>query len=483
MLITARRAITPLLMMALSGCVIAIPEGSAASEEQGDESQDEAQDVTGDDASSMKTIQFSESSTELLNPERGFYVGYDLLRPSSAANVRASGHTIALAQVRLDAYRDLPLDAALLSKLDAGFVAARAAGIKVILRFKYNDSFDADASKERILGHIAQVTPLLQDHADVISVMQAGFIGAWGEWHGSTNGLENDADRSEILDAILAALPAHRGVQVRRPTFKAAAYGAAPLTDAEAYSGSARARTGHHNDCFLASSSDFGTFASPVATWQSFVADDGKYTAIGGETCAVYQPRTNCTTAVETMASAHWSYLNRDYNKTVLDGWVAGGCMGEIDERLGYRFVLDQVAHTDAVAPGGVLELQVKVTNVGFASPYNRRPVEVVLDNGTTRHVVELAELDARRWSAGQTTSFTVRLQIPADAAAGNYTLALRLPDESAGLNSDARYAIQLASDGEWNSATGDNVVTRELNVDPAAPGPRDTAATAFAQL
>ncbi len=431
----------------------------------------------------MRTINFTESTDNVVNPERGFYVGYNLVEPQRAANVRAAGHTLALSIVRLDAYRDKSLDSALLTTLDTGLAAARAAGIKVILRFTYNSSFSADASKSRILGHISQLKPLLEDNADVISVMQAGFIGAWGEWHSSTNGLDNDDDRSDILNAILAALPSHRGVQVRTPMFKAAAFGSDGLTESEAYTGSERARTGHHNDCFLASASDLGTFASPVATWQSYVATDGQFTAIGGETCAVYEARTNCAAAVAAMESQHWSYLNREYNQTVIDGWIDDDCYGEIQQRLGYRFAFEQVAHSEAVAPGGVLDLEVAVRNHGFASPFNKRPVEIVLSNGTARHTVMLADLDARQWKAGETSTFSVRLRVPADVTPGTYSVAVRLPDESAGLAEDARFAIRLANEGVWDAETGDNVVTRDLVVDAAAPGPRDTGATDLTEM
>ncbi len=430
----------------------------------------------------MRTINFTESTDNVVNPERGFYVGYNLVEPQRAANVRAAGHTLALSIVRLDAYRDKSLDSALLTTLDTGLAAARAAGIKVILRFTYNSSFSADASKSRILGHISQLKPLLEDNADVISVMQAGFIGAWGEWHSSTNGLDNDDDRSDILNAILAALPSHRGVQVRTPMFKAAAFGATALSESEAYTSTERARTGHHNDCFLASASDLGTFASPVATWQSYVAGDGQYTAIGGETCAVYEARTNCAAAVAAMESQHWSYLNREYNQTVIDGWIEDGCYAEIQQHLGYRFALDHVSHSATVAPGGVLELEVAVHNHGFASPFNERAVEIVLSNGSERHTVQLTDLDARNWKAGVTSSFFVRLRVPANLTGGEYTVSMRLPDEAAHLAGDSRYAIRLANDGVWNSETGDNVLTTVV-VDPSAPGTRDTGATDLLEM
>jgi hypothetical protein len=430
----------------------------------------------------MITLPFSESSGEVMNPERGYYVGYNLRNAGSAASIRANGHSLAIALVNLEDYRTRSLDSAVLTAIGNGFARVREAGIKVVLRFTYNSSFSEDASKQQILTHITQLTPLLQANADVISVMQAGFIGAWGEWHGSTNGLENDVDRTDILNAILAALPASRQVQVRTPMFKEAAFGPA-LAETTAYDGSPASRVGHHNDCFLASSTDMGTYDAPVETWEDYVSDDGRYTAIGGETCKVYPARTDCAPALAEMEANHWSYLNLQYHQSVVAGWDDQGCGDEIRARLGYRFALDRVSHSEAVAPGGELTLELELHNSGFASPYNRRPVEIVLTDGTTRHVVQLAQADARRWAPGERTVITTVLRVPADLAPGTYTLAVRLPDDSASLAEDPRYAIQLANDDLWDDVTGDNVLTRAFTVDASAPGPVDPSATSFIEL
>ena len=60
----------------------------------------------------LATVTFAESSASPVNPERGFYVGVDLLGGAGgAAGVRDGGHALAIALVRLDAYRSQPLDA------------------------------------------------------------------------------------------------------------------------------------------------------------------------------------------------------------------------------------------------------------------------------------------------------------------------------------------------------------------------------------
>jgi hypothetical protein len=461
-------------------------EGDSMATPDGGTSADASGDPSGVETPGEKiTLTFTESAEDLANPERGFYVGLDLLNPSAAAQVRAGGHTLAIALVRLDAYRDADLDAAFLARLNQGFAAARAAGIKVVLRFTYNSSLAADASKARILGHIAQLKPLLHDNVDVISVMQAGFIGAWGEWHSSTNGLDNDADRGAILNAILDALPTSRSVQVRTPMYKAGIFGTSALTDGNAFDGSHRARVGHHNDCFLASASDMGTYDSPITTWESFTAADTRYTPMGGETCAT-SARSVCSVALAEMEQNHWSYLNKEYNQDVIAAWEAGGCVDEIQRRLGYRFAFSRVVHDATVAPGGVLALALEIKNSGFSAPYNARPVFVVLDGGGARRMVQLTHVDVRRWLPGQVAKIDVKLRVPADLPAGSYKIALWMPDAATALRSDARFSIQLANDAVWDADAGHNVMSEQLTIDPAAPaapGSIDATASELAVL
>jgi hypothetical protein len=254
-----------------------------------------------------------------------------------------------------------------------------------------------------------------------------------------------------------------------------------PVDESEAFTEAPRARLGHHNDCFLASADDYGTFAGPE--WQDYVAADGLYTAIGGETCDIYPARSSCDAALDIMEAQHYSYLNREYHQGVIAGWVSDGCDPEIDRRLGYRFAVDSVTLNESVAPGGELAVEIQLHNSGFASPFNERPVEIVLTDGTNRHVARLDGEDARRWAAGDASSVSARLRVPADLPPGTYTVAVRLPDAAESLAGDPRQAIQLANDGVWDAATGDNVLTRALVVDPAAEGPRDEGATAFVAL
>jgi hypothetical protein len=425
-----------------------------------------------DDEPGLTALSFLPSDEEIPNPERGFHDDIDLVRGGDFSWVRAEGLTLAFANIRLDAYRSAPLDARLLDALTSGFADVRAAGIKVVLRFVYNDGDqDPDAPRARILEHLRQLQPILAANADVIAVMQAGFIGAWGEWHTSSNGLDNPADRAAILAAIVDALPASRMTQVRTPMFKAASFGG-PLT--AGFDGSPAARIGHHDDCFLVSDDDLGTYAEPIQTWKDYVAEEGRFTPVGGVSCAINPPRTDCPTALREMDRHHWSFVSALYHHAVLEGWTAQGCMPEMRKRLGYRIALVEVAHSERVAPGGILRLSITLANVGWAAMFNPRSVVVVLGNEQAA-----LDVDPRTWEPGSMNTLNVRLRVPADLAPGNYRLALRLPDPL--LPDNPLYAVELANWGVWDAP--DNVLTERLIVDDAATGDVDGTAAALVQL
>lgn len=75
-----------------------------------------------------------------------------------------------------------------------------------------------------MLSHISQLSPVLAANQDAMLSVQAGFVGPWGEWHGSTNFQDDLEGRQEILSALLDAVP-DRTVQVRTPAHKRALYG------------------------------------------------------------------------------------------------------------------------------------------------------------------------------------------------------------------------------------------------------------------
>jgi hypothetical protein len=385
----------------------------------------------------------------ILNPERGMFAFRDLRHLDDIAGLRLAGFTLIYGQVLIPEYRAKDLDNALLDQLTAAFAAVRAAGLKVLPRIYYADGMQADAPLERVLAHIQQLAPLLRANADVIAVLHPGFVGAWGEWHSSTNNLTAAAARKQIYDALLAVLPADRMTLTRRPAFKKDAYGG-PLTEASAFSGQPLARVGHLNDCFLASVDDEGTYVVPGE--QDYAIADSAFVPVGGETCAVFPPKTACAPALAEMARMHWSFLNQDYHPQVISGWKSGGCFPTVRCRLGFRIALLAHEVPARVKAGDTLSLKVRLVNDGWGRIYNRRPLSVVLTG--PGHQVLATDVDPRRWAPGQEVELCLSVKVPAGAAPGTYSVGLWMPDAADSLRMNPAYAVRLANTG-WDAATG----------------------------
>jgi hypothetical protein len=437
---------------------------------------------SADDAPS-EDVRFAASEEVLLNPERGFYASTSLVDAPDLSGLRAAGVTLVHSYVRLDAYRTLDLPPTLLTQVAAGFAKAREAGVKVLLRFAYNfgpypDS-EPDAPKSWVLTHIQELKPLLQDNADVIAVVQAGFIGAWGEWHSSTNDLTEPTTRQEILEALLGAVPPSRSVQLRYPPYKRLLYGEA-LTAAEAFGPTPAARVGHHNDCFVSSDDDVGTYPTDqIDFFRDYVAADSAFVPVGGETCAPSPPRSECPSALAEMQKLHFSYINGEFQSDVLSSWSS--CMTEMQKRLGYRLLLQDAALPSRLRPGGSFTLRATLENRGFAAPFNARPVFVVLRGpGGVRLRAQLQKADPRRWLGEG--HIEARLRVPATLAPGRYRLGLWLPDAAASLQPNSDYALRFANLNVWDEASGENTLG-ELDIDDSAPGSALDDATTFEVL
>jgi hypothetical protein len=398
------------------------------------------------------------------NPERGFYRSADLLKESSLAWVNESGATLVHAPIRLDPYRGTPLPPAFLAELEAAFDRVRDAGLKVIPRFMYNfgpyPRSEPDASEARIVSHLGQLAPVLAANADVLLVLQAGFIGAWGEWHSSTHRLDRDPRaKRRILDALLTAVPPDRMVALRFPTDIDDLVG--PLPADRALTAEPVARVGSHQDCFLGSDSDVGTWGrtgNNVETDKDRMAQRARFVAVGGETCSP-GPRANCWFASEEMRRMHWTYLNEDFHPDVIARFRAEGCFLDFQIRLGYRFVLERAAYR---VHGDYLRLVARFKNEGYAALFNPRPIVVVLEGGGRR--VELPmRSDPRRWRSLETSLIAEDLRLPHDLPAGVYRLSLWLPDPSPRLRNRPEYAIRLANQGVWDGRRGLNHIAEDV--------------------
>ena len=417
------------------------------------------------------------------NPERGFYhfretrgSSYAALDAAELTGFRTSeAMSLIYRIIYLDAFRTGAIGSAYLNGIAADFTAIRSAGMKAVVRFAYTDSATVphgDASKDTVLGHIAQLAPLLQSNADVIVTLQAGFIGAWGEWYytdyfgdNGTVSASQWADRQAVVDALLGALPVSRTIQLRTPAYKQHFYGTAPLSSAEAFTGAAKSRVGHHNDCFLADQSDMGTYQNVTAD-KAYLAAENLYVPQGGETCAT-SAYSDWTHADADMSMLHYSYLNRDYNTDVLGGW--GTNLDIARRKLGYRIVLVKGAFTAAAQPGGEVGVDIDLRNDGYAPPFNPRLVEVLLRNkaGGARYTAQLPA-DPRRFVPGTPQKISASLCLPSDLPLGTYELLLVLPDAVVAIHDRPEYSIRVANPGLGEATTGYNRLQQDVTVTTA---------------
>ncbi len=471
---------------------------------------------------------YTASTEDIVNPERGFYRQVEIFSSNyipldksvlagyrTPNNITGATYTAAsslvFAEYVLDSFTNSPISADFLAKFDQDCAAARAAGVKLILRFVYTSATHSggcptqsicppygDAPKAIVLGHISQLAPVWQKNEDIIACMQLGFIGIWGENYytdyfgdASSNGQnklldQNWADRIEVLKAMLAAVPADRMVQVRTPQFKERyVYGvnakvlSPALTDAEAFNGSDKARIGFHNDCFLSSADDYGTYVDfgnsstpagdATTALRNFEIADTKYTVVGGETCDnAYSPQNDCEPAGKAQSefeAFHYSFLNAGYNVAVNNDWVTGGCISNIKQKLGYRFVLRTAVIPATARVGATINVSLNIDNVGYASPFNPRPVQLLLRNKASGKVTAINfDTDIRKWYTG-TIDLKQNLVLPPEVVPGTYDVLLNMPDKYASIASRPEYSIQLANQDTWEAATGYNKLNATIQV------------------
>lgn len=414
-----------------------------------------------------KTIAYTEATGSLVNPERGFYKATDIfsasspLSSSSAKSIRTSGMTLAYLGFYLTDFMKGDISKAYLDMVQQSMDNLRKAGIKGIIRFAYKDYHkdkeEMDPEVDIVLRHVEQLKPVLQNNEDVIFVLQAGFVGSWGEWYYTSHfGYQpsSDADyepRKRLTEALLDAVPASREIQLRTPQFKMRMYGLTlkdTLTAATAHDGSTNSRLAGHNDCFGAAEDDWGTFDNETND-RKFWKADSRYFIMGGETCNVSDYCT-CTASLKDMVDYHWTFLNSGYHGDVLSRWKKSGCMDEITDRLGYRLVLEEASYYKDAKAGEDFHIRLKLTNKGFAAPMNPRNAEIVFVAASGTQSRFPLGSDPRTWHAGTheiETSFTLPL------AQGTVYLALEDPL----LANNPSYSIALANNNVFDSKTGWN--------------------------
>jgi len=365
----------------------------------------------------LATVEYGESKENLLNPERGMVGMYVSTSDStiSADTLRGyrSRDSVNLVRVvfNLKDFRDVDaIPQWYLAKMQRELDVIRDVGMKAIPRFVYDyEGSDApnDVPFNRLSAHLDQLAPVVNRNIDVIAAVEAGLIGKYGEWWGSTSyGDERDvgswAARIPVVQKLLDAFE-DRPILMSSPAFVQymIARGVTP-----------ESRLGMHNDAFLAGPTDWNHFPSDRDREWFEIWSLGR--AVGGE--HEIQPNVGWTDQdrianYDDFARQHWSYLNPSFRREVVDLWkrtpyVDGGSYwDDILRNLGYRIKLNSVSLPYSSPVGGDIPIRITLENVGWAAPFNPREVVAVLRNTVTHVEYQFAlAADPREWGRGEVT-------------------------------------------------------------------------------
>lgn len=352
----------------------------------------------------------------------------------------------------LTAYKEKPeIDEYGLDRIQQVFDCARELGVKLVVRFTYQYGMDGvgEADDDIMLGHMEQLAPLLQENIDVINVVEAGFLGSWGEWHS----YKNFHNPTALLRGILEMTPEPLYVQVRLPEYKNL------IMDTE----DIYPRIGFHDDSFFGYRycAAAGELNPGTEDWNQIVEESADV-PVGGET--FWGRETNeeidgfesilqfVAFRQNTFSLYHcfiedgvgMGYEMEKWQEVAItpewldsngvlyspswfgeDGTLKKSVFDFVSDHLGYRIEATSADVSGELAAGGELAVDFKLINYGFSAAYNMYSGFAILDE-EGNEVWSVAAGDPATWNSRDPEN-------PDDPAALEYTISsdILLPEES----------------------------------------------------
>lgn len=391
-----------------------------------------------------------------------------------------------------------PLTQDMLDAFEGMLDDVRKRGHSAIVRFAYdpwyNGTKNCDPDQSVILTHLKQLAEVYSRNTDVITYVELGMYGSWGEMHSSANG--TNANIAEALQTLLEATPPEIKIGVRRPDI--VAYWL-KITDGNDYSGfdidsekfqQALAekkdtiyRVGMYNDGYLGSDSDLGTIGMGASghklTREMMVKWLEKYsqhTPYGGELVANNNGENPINTpeylSVEGFRT-HTSYLNYEWHQPTILGWKDmifngndeeySGCDGYtyVANHLGYRFILRKSMLPDSVAQNEKFPITLRIVNMGFANLTKKKKVSFILSGENHKYeIFPNDEIDPRNWLSRISDETTTSITLPNDVEIGKYQLYMRISELGDFTKDNNLYCIQFGNpSSQYNSDLGANLI------------------------
>ena len=411
----------------------------------------------------VQPLDYTEQLQSFYNPDRGFYrpqvihfrpeaIEVDPYYKNRLMHLRAEISAFSSNAVWNDTAADghgttQDLTEAMLNSFRAYLDKIRATNSTVIVRFSYdpwyNGKGNMEPPQEWILKHVKQLSTVFNEYKDVITFVEQGMYGPYGEQHTST--ISNPLYVGEGLATLLQNTDHDVDVGPRNPGVLARGLGFSPTTelndagDTTAWNynvsfniehpyfkmkadslGKDIYRAGFYNDCYVGTEYDYGTWGgncnSSVCREEgvAFMENYAHHVPYGGEACSPPNGYAKINTAKFISYEAfrtHTSYLNYEHTwaltrpdggewrleefhpRDTIDkayesytdgnGVLQNSAFKYIDDHLGYRYVLRRSSMMDSLGPGSLLQLDMKIQNVGFGNMTKKRPVTVVLRSVT----------------------------------------------------------------------------------------------------
>lgn len=356
---------------------------------------------------------FTESSEEIWNPDRGFYHIYGFLISDEPVDMgeqldtqmeKDSDHALAMVQINLREYREKEISKEGLQNIEKLFQAMSAAKVHWIVRFLYdwngeNEKYEPQ-SIDIVLKHMQQTGEVLAKYRDSVFTLQGLFVGNWGELNG-TKYAETDS-LQQLAKQLVQSTNGQMYLAVRTPVQWRKIMESADVSRKNGQNDPLYDMLGLFNDGMLGSGNDCGTYGEKSAAeagvdqaWNrseelAFQEKLCSRVPNGGEVI-IDNGYNDFEHAIADLKTMHVTYLNEDYDEAVLEKWASSKVQTEdcfdgmdglsyIRRHLGYRLLLSEVSmQHDFWAD--TAEITVALQNVGFAPVYKEyEPVLLVKD-------------------------------------------------------------------------------------------------------
>ncbi|MDR0430977.1 MAG: DUF4832 domain-containing protein [Tannerellaceae bacterium] len=465
-----------------------------------------------------------EGANGICNPERGFRleVALDVTDGAFMCNSQEFREAAFYLEEQIEEYKDEKVSLVQTSfyltgtigreitedefkVMEGFFETLRKNGLKAILRFAYetgNVNEETAPTEKDIVTHTKQLRKILRENRDVILVLQAGFVGARGEWRHSSNGLEkSDETKKNILENICSMIPGERMVQIRTPELKQL------LDPSSGY----YSRVSYHDDFIAIRKHPRDEGLSEGTSGHKQMVDESQFLLIDGNlpwgkwSVAKGSNNVNAGWIIDGLETArrlsqqHYTSLGIVHNykehgakeKYSMMYWketpvtekflsennmpyspnyfrkkdktkVERSVFEYIRDHLGYRIELQKFKTNKQWNLKKKNRVELSLVNRGFATLFNEHAVYFVLIDANDRVAFRIrTQDDVRFWHPHRPIDkkrfpipHTVKADIVMEGGTidkGTYKLGLWMPDESKHLMFDSRYAIRCAnSDVEW---------------------------------